>query len=75
MAGLDLSGPRALVTGVSAGPGVETARTLAAARIVGMARDLGKARRAAEAAGMAAEGGRLDLGNLDLASLADVWPA
>ncbi len=46
--GVDLSGKRALVTGVSAGLGVETARTLAAhgAEVVGAARDLAKAKAA-----------------------------
>ena len=45
--GVDLSGKRILVTGVSAGLGVETARALAAhgASVVGTARDLDKARR------------------------------
>jgi len=40
--GINLSGKRVLVTGVSAGLGVETARTLAAhgAEVVGVARDL-----------------------------------
>ncbi len=73
--GVDLSGKRILVTGVSAGLGVETARVLAAhgARVVGAARDLDKARRATEAvrAG-AANGGGLELIELDLASLASV---
>ena len=74
LAGVDLSGRRALVTGVSAGLGVETARALAAAgaHVVGPARDLDKARRAVAAAGMAAAAGRLELIGLDLASLADV---
>jgi hypothetical protein len=42
--GVDLTGKRILVTGVSAGLGVETARTLAAhgAWVVGAVRDLGK---------------------------------
>jgi NAD(P)-dependent dehydrogenase (short-subunit alcohol dehydrogenase family) len=46
--GVDLSGKRVLVTGVSAGLGVETVRTLVAhgASVVGTARDLAKARRA-----------------------------
>ena len=46
--GVDLRGKRILVTGVSAGIGVETARTLAAhgASVVGAARDLTKAERA-----------------------------
>jgi NAD(P)-dependent dehydrogenase (short-subunit alcohol dehydrogenase family) len=48
--GIDLSGRRVLITGVSAGLGVETARAAAAhgATIVGTARDLGKARKALE---------------------------
>jgi NAD(P)-dependent dehydrogenase (short-subunit alcohol dehydrogenase family) len=50
--GIDLAGKRVLVTGVSAGLGVETARVLAAhgATVVGTARDLAKARRALAAA-------------------------
>ena len=45
LAGIGLSGKRALVTGVSAGLGVETARVLAAhgAQVIGAARDLAKA--------------------------------
>ena len=48
LSGRDLSGKRVLVTGVSAGLGVETARALAAhgAEVVGAARDLAKAERA-----------------------------
>jgi NAD(P)-dependent dehydrogenase (short-subunit alcohol dehydrogenase family) len=76
--GVDLSGKRILVTGVSAGLGVETARTLAAhgAMVVGAARDLQKARRATEVvvAGAAPRGG-LELVALDLASLASVRAA
>lgn len=75
LAGLDLSGQRVLVTGVSAGLGVETARALAArgAHVVGAARDLAKAERATEEVrAQAANGGRLDLVELDLASLASV---
>ena len=43
--GVSLSGKRVLVTGVSAGLGVETARALVAhgAEVVGAARDLAKA--------------------------------
>jgi NAD(P)-dependent dehydrogenase (short-subunit alcohol dehydrogenase family) len=73
--GLDLGGKRILVTGVSAGLGVETARVLAAhgATVVGAARDLGKARGATEAVRAdAAHGGGLELIELDLASLASV---
>src|ERR1700727_1907414 len=46
--GKDLSGIRVLVTGVSAGLGIETARALASrgAKAVGAARDLVKAERA-----------------------------
>jgi NAD(P)-dependent dehydrogenase (short-subunit alcohol dehydrogenase family) len=75
LAGLDLSGKRILVTGVSAGLGVETARALAAhgATVVGAARDLAKAKTATEVvrAG-AANGGGLELIELDLANLASV---
>jgi NAD(P)-dependent dehydrogenase (short-subunit alcohol dehydrogenase family) len=71
--GVSLSGKRALVTGVSAGLGVETARALAAhgAEVIGAARDLAKA--TAATAGVragAANGGGLKLVELDLASLA-----
>ena len=68
-------GKRVLVTGVSAGLGVETARALAAhgAQVVGAARDLDKAERATEAVRAGAEnGGGLELVELDLASLASV---
>ena len=73
--GVDLSGKRFLVTGVSAGLGVETARVLAAhgAQVVGAARDLAKARAATGAVrAQAANGGGLELVELDLASLASV---
>ncbi len=73
--GVNLAGKRVLVTGVSAGLGVETARTLAAhgAFVVGAARDLTKARRATEAVHAdAARGGELQLVELDLASLKSV---
>ena len=75
LSGVDLSGKRVLVTGVSAGLGVETARVLAAhgALVVGAARNLEKARGATESvrAG-AAKGGGLELVELDLASLKSV---
>jgi len=75
MEGVDLSGQRILVTGASAGLGVETARVLVAhgARVVGAARDLNKAR--AATAGIPAgsgDGAGLELVELDLASLASV---
>ena len=75
LAGIDLSGKRILVTGVSAGLGVETARALAAhgAQVVGAARDLAKAKGATQAVRAdAANGGGLELVELDLASLASV---
>jgi len=74
--GIDLRGKRMLVTGVSAGLGVETARSLVArgAHVVGAARDLGKARDATEAvrAAAAASGGAFELAELDLAALRSV---
>lgn len=76
--GIDLSGKRILVTGASAGLGVETIRTLAAhgASVVGAARDLDKARRAIDKAQNAAgTGGDIDLVQVDLASLASVRAA
>ncbi|OCJ02948.1 shikimate dehydrogenase [Rhizobium sp. AC27/96] len=75
LAGVDLSGKRVLVTGASAGLGVETARALAArgAQVVGAARDLAKAERATAAVRAdARNGGGLELIELDLASLASV---
>ena len=74
--GIDLRGKRMLVTGVSAGLGVETARSLVAhgAYVVGAARDLGKARDATEAvrAAAATSGGGFELAELDLAALRSV---
>ena len=73
--GVNLAGKRVLVTGVSAGLGVETARALAAhgAEVVGAARDLVKAKAAtAQVRADAANGGGLELVELDLASLASV---
>lgn len=79
LAGVDLTGKRILVTGVSAGLGVETARALAAhgADVVGAARDLAKAERATDAvrAAAAASGGSFELIALDLASLTSVRAA
>lgn len=71
--GVDLTGRRVLVTGVSAGLGVETARALLAhgADVVGTARDLAKAE-AATVPIRAGAKGTLELVRLDLASLADV---
>jgi NAD(P)-dependent dehydrogenase (short-subunit alcohol dehydrogenase family) len=73
--GMNLSGKRVLVTGVSAGLGVETARALAShgAEVVGAARDLSKAQNATQQVrAQAALGGSLTIIQLDLASLASV---
>jgi NAD(P)-dependent dehydrogenase (short-subunit alcohol dehydrogenase family) len=74
--GVDLKGKRILVTGVSSGLGVETARALAAhgASVVGAARDLAKAEGATDQVreAAAANGGTFELVELDLASLASV---
>jgi NAD(P)-dependent dehydrogenase (short-subunit alcohol dehydrogenase family) len=69
--GVDLTGKRILITGASAGLGVETARALTAhgAKVVGAARDLDKARKAT------ANIPGIELVELDLASLASVRKA
>ncbi|SHO66723.1 NAD(P)-dependent dehydrogenase, short-chain alcohol dehydrogenase family [Pseudoxanthobacter soli DSM 19599] len=76
LAGVDLRGKRILVTGTSAGLGVETARVLVAhgANVVGAARDLAKAERATAGVREAARTNdtTFDLVELDLASLASV---
>ncbi len=75
LAGVELRGKRVLVTGASAGLGVETARALAArgAKVVGAVRDLAKGAAATAAVReQAAQGGGLELVELDLASLASV---
>jgi len=72
---INLSGKRVLVTGVSAGLGVETARALAAhgAEVIGAARNLSKAQGATEQVrAQATRGGSLHLVQLDLASLDSV---
>jgi NAD(P)-dependent dehydrogenase (short-subunit alcohol dehydrogenase family) len=77
--GVDLRGKRILVTGVSAGLGVETARTLVAhgADVVGAARDLEKAKRATSEVSKAATqiGASFELIELDLANLKSVRAA
>jgi NAD(P)-dependent dehydrogenase (short-subunit alcohol dehydrogenase family) len=75
LAGQDLSGRRVLVTGMSSGLGIETARALAAhgAYVVGTARDLAKAEAAtAIVREAAANGGGFELAELELGSLASV---
>jgi len=73
LSGVKLHGKRILVTGVSAGLGVETARALAAhgAEVVGAARDLKKAEAATAQVrtDAAAGGGSLELMELDLGNL------
>ena len=74
--GVNLRGKRVLVTGVSAGLGIETARALAAhgADVVGAARDLVKAESATAPVRDAAatHGGSFELVALDLADLNSV---
>lgn len=76
LAGIELRGKRILVTGVSAGLGVETARTLAAhgAHVIGAARDLAKGENttAQVRKDARAGGGSFELIELDLASLKSV---
>jgi len=76
LSGVNLHGKRILVTGVSAGLGVETARSLAAhgAQVVGAARDLAKAEGATAQVrkDATANGGSFDLVALDLSNLKSV---
>ena len=76
LSGVNLRGKRILVTGVSAGLGVETARSLVAhgAGVVGAARDLDKAEGAAAQVrkDAAANGGSFELIALDLGDLKSV---
>src|SRR5215813_9170933 len=76
LSGINLKGKRVLVTGVSAGIGVETARALAAhgAHVVDAARDLAKAEAATAQVrkDASANGGAFELIQVDLASLKSV---
>ncbi len=76
LSGVNLQGKRILVTGVSAGLGIETARSLAAhgADVVGAVRDLKKAEAATAQVrrDAATAGGSFELVALDLASLKSV---
>jgi NAD(P)-dependent dehydrogenase (short-subunit alcohol dehydrogenase family) len=75
LSGANLKGKRILVTGVSAGLGVETARSLAAhgAHVIGAARDLAKAEAAtAQVRKDASAGGAIELVALDLGNLKSV---
>ena len=79
LSGVNLKGKRILVTGVSAGLGVETARSLGAhgAYVVGAARDLAKAEAATAQVrkDAAANGGGFELIELDLGNLKSVRAA
>ncbi|MEX1030744.1 MAG: SDR family NAD(P)-dependent oxidoreductase [Paenibacillaceae bacterium] len=76
LSGIDLKGKRLLITGISSGIGLETARSLVSqgASVVGTIRDLAKAEATTasvlDTAGQ--RGGRLELIDLDLASLQSV---
>ena len=76
LSGVNLRGKRILVTGVSAGLGVETARSLAAhgAEVVGAARDFDKAEAATAQVrkDAAANGGAFEMVTLDLSDLKSV---
>lgn len=76
LSGIDLHGKRFLVTGVSAGLGIETARALVAhgADVVGAVRNVAKAEAATADVRKAAQSGRgsFDLIELDLADLKSV---
>jgi NAD(P)-dependent dehydrogenase (short-subunit alcohol dehydrogenase family) len=76
LSGINLRGKRILVTGVSAGLGIETARALAAhgAHVVGTARDIAKAEAvtAQVRKDAASADGRFEIVALDLANLASV---
>jgi len=76
LSGINVRGKRILVTGVSAGLGVETARSITAhgANVIGTARDLDKAEAvtAQIRKDAATNGGSFGIIELDLASLASV---
>jgi len=75
LAGVDLTGTTAVVTGASGGIGLETARALAAhgATVVAAARDVARTERALADAGVPA--GATSVVELDLSSLASVRAA
>lgn len=72
--GIDLTGKRVLITGVSAGLGVETARVLVArgADVIGAVRDISKASAATADLRDACTGGHFELIECNLASLKSV---
>lgn len=79
LTGMDLTGKRFLVTGVSSGIGLETARSLVAhgASVLGTARDIAKAEAAwaAVRGGAGSAKGNFQLVALDLASLSSIRSA
>ncbi len=79
LAGIDLSGKRAIVTGTSAGLGIETARALVAhgADVIGTVRNVAKAETATAIVREAAAkgGGSFTLMEMDLASFSSVRAA
>jgi NAD(P)-dependent dehydrogenase (short-subunit alcohol dehydrogenase family) len=68
LSGLDLKGKRFLITGISSGIGLETARSLVShgASVVGTVRDLAKAEQATASVRAAASQGAGSLASLDL---------
>lgn len=76
LSGIKLSGKRYLITGVSSGIGLETARSLIAhgATVVGSVRNIAKAESATRAFETAAliGGGKFELVELDLSSLSSI---
>src|SRR3954468_18985113 len=72
--GVDLSGKTAVVTGASSGLGAATARSLASvgARVLLAVRDEGKGRAAMDAINAEVPDAKLELGILELTSLASV---
>ena len=72
--GLDLTGKLALVTGASAGLGIETSRALASkgAAVIMAVRDLAKGQQAADQVRESVPSAALELRELDLGSLASV---
>jgi NAD(P)-dependent dehydrogenase (short-subunit alcohol dehydrogenase family) len=72
--GIDLSGKLALVTGASAGLGIETSRALAAAgaRVIMAVRDLAKGEKAANSVRESVPNAQLEVRELDLGSLESI---
>jgi NAD(P)-dependent dehydrogenase (short-subunit alcohol dehydrogenase family) len=72
--GIDLSGKLALVTGASAGLGIETSRALASAgaRVIMAVRDLAKGEQAADSVRASVPKAELEVRELDLGSLAGI---